>query len=279
MPVRAILAFAAAVAAASAAPQVVARVRDGETGRPLAGAVVTSEGSDIMAVTDSGGLCAVIAAPRKGGAIVAARAGYLDQRLYGAWPRKAGGETAFVDLSVYPARRRVVVGRVTDAGTKLVLPGVEVMPAGRPEVETTATDGSFAFDSFPAGPQKLAATAAGFPVRTVEVLAPGGETTEVNFALYDTANTGRVEGIVFDKATGTPLPGARVELGGTGLFSVSDPAGAYAIENVPAGQHRVLAEHGGHAHGYTFVRVLKDWTATVNLYLQAAPAGTPAPEK
>ena len=58
-------------AVAFAAPDVVARVRDGETKLPLVGAMVISEGSDIMAVTDSAGRCVVAVAPRRGGALAA----------------------------------------------------------------------------------------------------------------------------------------------------------------------------------------------------------------
>lgn len=258
---------------------VVARVRDGETGLPLAKAVVTSEGSDIMAVTDADGRCVVVAAPRNGGAIAVTRSGYFDRKSSGVWPRKAPADTAFIDLAMYSTRRRVVTGHVTDAGTKLAIPGVQVALVGGPATETTATDGSYVFGTFPAGPQQLIATGDGYPVRTAELTARGGETTGVEFVLYDTANVGRIQGTVLDLAARNPLSGVRVELCGTGLSTVSDSAGAYVIESVPAGEHRVGATRSGYADGYTLIRMLKGWTATVDLCLQPRSPELPGPVK
>jgi hypothetical protein len=73
-------AFCLLVAVAWAEPSVMVSVRDGETGRPLSGVMVMSEGSDIMAVTDSAGQCAVVSMPRRGGYLLVSRAGYFSLR-------------------------------------------------------------------------------------------------------------------------------------------------------------------------------------------------------
>ena len=264
-----------------AAPVVVARVQDGETRRALAGAMVMSEGSDIMAVTDSAGRCMVVVAPKKGGTLSASRPGYLDSRVAGAWPVKSVPDTVVIDFVLYPNRPRVVAGKVTDAGTRLALAGAKVSVAHSDLSESTRVDGSFLFDSFPAGPQRLQVSFPGYPPKSSSVEAKGGETTEVNVPLLDTSNVGRVEGVVSDAGTGSPVREAQVAVEGTELKAATDSTGRYVIENVPAGMHRLLVSCAGHRNAYTVIRLVKDWSVTVNLQLRKTegPPGASAPVK
>ncbi len=261
--------------AARAGPVVVAQVTDGESKKPLAGAVVMVEGSDIMAVTDSGGRCQVVVAPRKGGALVASRPGYLDLALTSVWPAKSGQDTVVIDFPLYPNRPRVVAGRVTDAGTKLAITGATVSVEDSELAESTRADGGFIFGNFPAGPRKVEASYAGYPPKAVLVEAKGGETTEVNLALVDTSNVGRVAGIVSDARSREPVQGARVAVEGTGLDTVTDSLGQYALDNVPAGMHKLIVSSAGYVNAYTVVRLVKDWAVTVNLYLREATPQVP----
>jgi hypothetical protein len=264
-----------------AAPVVVARVRDGETRRALAGAMVTSEGSDVMAVTDSAGRCLVVVAPRRGGTLSASRPGYLDLRVAGAWPVKSAPDTVVIDFMLYPNRPRVVAGKVTDAGTRLALVGARVSVERSDLSESTRVDGSFLFDNSPAGPQSLEVSFPGYPPKSFSVEAKGGETTDVNVPLVDTSNVGRVEGAVSDAVTGLPVRDAQVAVEGTELKAATDSTGRYAIENVPAGMHRLLVTCAGHQNAYTVIRPVKDWNVTVNLQLRKVevPPGASAPVK
>jgi hypothetical protein len=101
----------------------------------------------------------------------------------------------------------------------------------------------------------------------------GGETAEVTLALLDTSNTGEVEGLVADPKSGSPIPGARIEVEGTGLAVASDSLGHYAIEQVPAGMHKLIVTSSGRRKAYTVVRVVKDWAVTANLYLREQVPG------
>jgi hypothetical protein len=251
-----------------AAPVVFARVQDGETRRALAGAMLTSEGSDIMAVTDSAGRCMVVVAPRKGRALSASHQGYLDLRLAGAWPVKSAPDTVVIDFMLYPNRSRVVAGKVTDAGTRLALAGAKVSVAHSDLSESTRVDGSFLFDNFPAGPQSLEVSFPGYPPKSFSVEAKGGETTNVNAALVDTANVGSLEGAVSDVVTGLPVRDAQVAVEGTELKAATDSTGRYVIENVPAGMHKLLVTCAGYVNAYTVVRLVKGWDVTVNLQLR-----------
>jgi hypothetical protein len=258
----------AMVAVAVAEPNVIARVQDGETGKPLAGVMVMSEGADIMAITDSGGQCMVVSVPKKDGHLLLSRTGYLDLRSAWTPPAKPVPETVFVDLTLYPNRPRVVMGRVFDAGTKLTIPGARVAVAGSELAESTGADGAFLFGRFPSGPQTLAASSPGYPLKSLAIQVKGGETSSVDLYLLDTANVGSVEGTVFDAGTSKPVADARVTVEGTGCAALTDSIGRYFVENVPVGMNKVLVSRDGYLNAYTVVRLVKDWAVTVNLYLR-----------
>ncbi len=255
-------------AAVLAAPVVVAHVQDGETKQPLPGVAVTSEGSDIMAVTDSSGQCLVVAVPRRGGTLVVSRTGYLDARLPWSPPAKPVRDTVTVDVLLYPNRPRVVVGRVFDAGTKLAIPGARVSVVGAELSGAAGADGGFAFGQFPPGLQTLEVSSSGYPLQSLAIQVQAGETSSVDMYLLDTANVGSMQGTVYDAATGGPVRDARVAVEGTGCVAVTDSAGNYVIENVPVGVNRVLVSREGYLTAYTVVRLVKDWAVTVNLYLR-----------
>ena len=271
-----ILALCLLAAFAVAAPVVVAHVQDGETKQPLPGVAVMSEGSDIMAVTDSSGRCLVVAVPRRGGTLVVSRTGYLDARL--PWPpsAKPARDTVVVDVLLYPNRPRVVVGRVFDAGTKLAIPGANVSVVGAELSDAAGADGGFAFSQFPPGLQTLEVSSSGYPLQSLAIQVQAGETSSVELYLLDTANVGSMQGTVSDAVTGVPVRDARVAVEGTGCVAVTDSAGNYVIANVPVGMNRVVVSHDGYLRAYTVVRLVKDWAVTVNLYLRDS---VPAPAR
>ena len=83
---------------------------------------------------------------------------------------------------------------------------------------------------------------------------------------------GRIGGLVTDANTGSPLQGAQVIVQGTGRTALTDSTGRYAIVNVPAGVHTILARR----IGYTSTEVVRVRIAagkTKTLHIQLAPAG------
>ena len=233
-------------AVAIAAPVVVARVQDGETGRPLAGAMVLSEGSDVMVATDSSGRCEVVVAPRRDGALVASRSGYLDCTLTDAWPVKPTRDTVVIAFLLYPDRPNAAVGKVI-GDTKVAMPGA-IAPVEAPH----------------AAVQPGAAL----------VEAKRTEAAEANLSPVDTATVGSVGGVVTDARTGLPVPEARVTVDSTELAASTDSTGRYVIESVPVGMHRLLVARAGFVNAYTVVRLVKDWAVTVNLYLRETASGS-----
>ncbi|MBM3331846.1 carboxypeptidase-like regulatory domain-containing protein [candidate division WOR-3 bacterium] len=238
-------------AAAFGSPDVLARVRDGETKLPLVGATVMSEGSDIMAVTDSSGQCLVVAAPRRGGALVASRQGYLDQALTGAWLAKPGQDTVVIDFLLCP-KRPVEVGRVAASADSSVATTSAGAAAESPAAaESKRSDGGFGGAGSAAGQ-----------------LATEARRTEGVEESRSPAGTASVEGTVSDAETGLPVPAARIAVEGTEMEAVSDSEGRYVLEYVSAGRHKLLVTCSGYANAYTVLRFVKDWVVTANLYLR-----------
>jgi hypothetical protein len=82
--------------------------------------------------------------------------------------------------------------------------------------------------------------------------------------------TGKLEGTVSDP-TGQPVAGAQVLVRGTSLGAVTNSAGYWFINNVPAGTYTLMAVYiGFQPNEVRNVRVLADQTLTVNFALQSA---------
>jgi len=276
-PLLALLILATGLSAtARAAPVVVARTRDAESGKPLAGAMVTVQSSDIMAVTDSGGQCLVLARVARGSRLVAALDGYFgDTVVFSALPRL---DTILVEFGLHRNLPRAVRGLVSDAAAHVPLPEAVVSIAGTDRTARTLGDGSYSFSPFPYGTWTLRAEFEGYQSETLRVTAPGGETTEADFALTDTSCVGDVDGRVTDGVTGGPVAGAAVSVTGNGWQATSDTAGYYAVERLPAGVHDLSAVCEGYRKGVTRFRVVKGWVVTVNLRLWK-PGTEPAPKR
>jgi outer membrane receptor for ferrienterochelin and colicin len=81
--------------------------------------------------------------------------------------------------------------------------------------------------------------------------------------------TGKIIGVVTDKATGEPLPGANVVVEGTSIGAASDLSGTYIILNVPPGVYSLTASMMGYKERIVEnVRVSIDLTTTINMPLE-----------
>jgi hypothetical protein len=86
--------------------------------------------------------------------------------------------------------------------------------------------------------------------------------------------TGKIAGVVKDKETGEPLPGANVVIVGTTLGAASDLNGEYVIINVPVGAYTVRATFIGYNNvTMSNIRVSADLTTEVNFDLATEAIG------
>ena len=59
-------------------------------------------------------------------------------------------------------------------------------------------------------------------------------------------NTGEIKGYVREAKTGSPIPGATVQLEGTNLGAISNPEGYYIIDNIPPATYAVKVSYVGY---------------------------------
>ncbi len=91
-------------------------------------------------------------------------------------------------------------------------------------------------------------------------------------AALQAQNTGQISGTVSDSASGQPIPGAQVIVGGTTLGAVTDNDGRYTVAQVPAGTYTVQVRRIGFTQReVSDVTVTAGSTTTLNVSLRSAP--------
>ncbi|MEU5216544.1 S8 family serine peptidase [Streptomyces sp. NPDC020807] len=129
-----------------------------------------------------------------------------------------------------------VSGKVTDKATAAALPGIVVKAVAGSDTRTVATgpDGTYRLSLSP-GTYDFTLSGYGYATRTVPAveLVTGRPLTQD--LTLDAVPTHRVSGTVLD-VVGKPLPGAKVELNGSPLASVTtDAQGVYTFAKVAEG--------------------------------------------
>jgi TonB-linked SusC/RagA family outer membrane protein len=82
--------------------------------------------------------------------------------------------------------------------------------------------------------------------------------------------TGTVQGVVVEGATGRPLPGAQVSIPGTAIGTLTNAQGRFQLLNVPAGARTVRVDLIGHAAVTREVTVTAGEATTLNIALEAS---------
>lgn len=93
--------------------------------------------------------------------------------------------------------------------------------------------------------------------------------TLVMATTVDSGTTGKIAGVIKDKATGAPLVGANVVIEGTTLGAAADGSGYFFIINVPPGKYRLKAMMMGYKSVIkTDVQVTIDLTTKIDFALE-----------
>lgn len=203
---------------------------------------------------------------RVGDRVTVYRPGYITTHVRLAAAPGIPGLARF-DVLLYPDLPRVVRGRVVDAVNLGGLYRALVFLPGTGVRDETAADGTYIITGFPPGHRTLLARSEGRVTASADLLARGGDTTEVNFALRDTTDEGRVEGTVSDAGTGEPLAAAEISATGSGRTTRTDSLGCFTLARVPAGECDLHARVPGYETRTIPVRIVKGWTITVDFRL------------
>jgi len=102
-----------------------------------------------------------------------------------------------------------------------------------------------------------------------QLLAGAADRSESRLAHAPRAKTGTVRGAVTQTDNRTPIERATITISGTTLTATSGTDGRYAISNVPAGSHWVVARRLGYAVDSVSVAVRDGETVTADLTLES----------
>jgi TonB-dependent starch-binding outer membrane protein SusC len=178
------------------------------------------------------------------------------------------------------AQTRAVVGVVADASTGTGVAGATVTVKDNTTLTaTTGSDGSFTIAKAPAKDFVLVVSAPDY--EAAEAPVKGGKTAlAVNLYLAKKVVAPPperiVSGVVKDGATGAPIAGAKVQVGGTEIVTTTDENGLFLISGVPAGEVSIqvtAAEHETSAVAATSDRS----SFAIALQPSVAPEPTPTP--
>jgi alpha-tubulin suppressor-like RCC1 family protein len=188
----------------------------------------------------------------------------------------AGSTVAAQALVLAPLPPDPTPGRLTGTVT---LQGAaqhgNVTVALTPGDHATLTDGSgaFALEGVPGGTYTLRASAVGYTSRSIQVVVTARQTAEVPALTLQPAPPGRITGVV--TLQGRASWGVGVLLSPGGRTALTNDAGAYAFEGVPAGTYTLRASPFGYVSQRTQVEVTGGQTVQASpLTLQAVPPDT-----
>ncbi len=136
---------------------------------------------------------------------------------------------------------------------------------------STDIGGSFVIEQVPAGDIEVAATAKLFEADTEAVTLLAASEIRVELKLIP-ITYGAIAGIVTDSVTNQPLDGARVSVGDK--TAITDTAGAYRFERVPAGTLQIMTVKPVYKEASTKVQLAAGATADIPIALEPITTGT-----
>src|SRR3989339_1771354 len=82
----------------------------------------------------------------------------------------------------------------------------------------------------------------------------------------------KITGIVTDRETGKPLPGANISVAGTGFGAVADEEGRYSLLDLPSGEYRLQVSFIGYRTELTrWIRIEPDHVVIQDFRLAVLP--------
>ena len=218
---------------------VVGRVIDAATGKPLPGARVSIGEQDILA--DAAGAFA-FRRIEAGDLLLRAQAKRYEPGSLSARLEPAGQLELTIELT--PLTHGDVTGRVVDARTGKPLPGARVS-IGQQETLADAS-GTFALQQVRAGDLRVAARAEGYDPGSAAAQLEPGDRLDLTLEL-EPIRLGSLSGRIVDSQTGEPIAGALVTL--DGQTAETDANGVYRFTGLKPGPANLQVQYPGYRTG------------------------------
>lgn len=199
--------------------------------RPVAGASVAVEQTQLAATCDAEGRFTLADVPASSSALRVSAGGYAPKSLA---QELAAGTRDLGDIPLVPLA--AVSGQVVRLLDGRPVADAEVSAVDGQASARTNAEGAFALSGLPAGPVRLRVAAAGFrPQEVNQDLKPGAQALGEPVKLTGDAV---VSGVTVDAGDRRPVPGAQVEIrvAGKSKSVTSGPDGRFDVGYVPAGE-------------------------------------------
>jgi len=240
--------------------------------RPVAGAVVTVEQTQLAATCDAEGRFTLADVPASSAALRVSAGGYAPKSLA---QDLAAGTRDLGDIPLAPLA--AVSGQVVRLLDGRPVADAEVSAVDGQASARTNAEGAFALSGLPAGPVRLRVAAAGFrPQEVNQELKPGEQALGEPVKLTGDAV---VSGATVDAGDRRPVPGAQVEIrvAGKSKSVTSGPDGHFDVGYVPAGE---TVEVTAQAEGYQNAEVRRPVSADdarIEVPMTRLPPPSPPP--
>lgn len=287
--------------------KVVGQVLDAANEKPIAGAVVRlipadaiifdlmrSAGLPRETLTDANGQYGFERVPAGSYQVVAGRTGYKQLSKPAQVVADSTTEVNFLLEAVPAIEYGKLYGRVVDAVTSTPIAAAWVaiqMDVTDPLAATptcmkayTNASGYFSIERVPVGTGTVYAAKKGYMPASQAVEITKGQTAIVGFGLQPVTSKGVIEGNVTDTSTGLALAGINVIVplldqphmanANTAYRAVTNTAGHYRIEGVPAGPRKAVAFSREYVPGYGMVTVVAGQTAQLDFALTRRTSDT-----
>ncbi len=220
------------------------RVTQASTGAALASVTIKANG--LTTTTNSNGEYQINDVPPGTVTLSASRSGYTT--VSATAEVTAGGIVVFSPQLTY-AGWPSLHGTITDAITGDPIAGVQVALSGaNSKTATTSSSGAYSLSSLNEGATTITVTYAGYLELQVTLEMVAGQSYTFSPVLTPITASGVVlQGTVVDAATGDPINGAAIVLGGVNDATVqTDLAGHYRFEGLVAGETTISVVADGY---------------------------------
>ncbi|TVP82676.1 carboxypeptidase regulatory-like domain-containing protein [Thioalkalivibrio sp.] len=227
---------------------VTGRVADAVTGAGIA-ATVALQGSGI--VTASTGMDGHFALPVPAGAVELSVTATDYEPVHAAAWVEPGDRLLFSPVmsrsgSTETEPSVILNGRLLDAETGFAIPGAVVRVVGTDVMTLSGVDGSFRLTLAAAGQIRVELLHSGYQPITFTLLTTAGTDVDLGhwYLLPDPRSSTTLLGLVTDRESGAPVPGARVSAGPRVAYA--DPDGHFRIDGIEDLAFEVVADAIGY---------------------------------
>lgn len=239
-------------------------VQDAASGLPLSGAGISCDGHS--ATTNAMGIYKIAELAPGPYTVVCSKSGYISSS---ATVTVISGQGTTRNFNLTPAGvdKGSIYGTVRDSTTGGAIAGAALLCDGMPAA--SGRNGAYEISGITPGTHAVTCNAIGYRGAEYIVTVAGGGRTLRDFDLNPDGSppgNGRLEGIVRDIESSSPIPGAAISVNSVPA-AVTDISGKYVVPALAPGTYTLLAEAIGYGTAGCGARIVDGAITVVDFYL------------